>query len=200
MSLKRIHFLLLKGKSEPHWPISSRREFFIMSAPSFAAAISVESDQIPNPTPVHSAERTRCASPREADRPEDLEMYPMPTAECPSPLANNGQAKTSLRNEADPHSSTPPPGRASDLVQTIWNPYKNRFRLLASCMTVFANGMNDSAPGPLIASIERYRSPVPLPAKRLICPHFRDYNIAYGTVSTIFVCNALGFSPSNSAP
>jgi hypothetical protein len=132
-----------------------------MSASSFAAAMSFESDQIPNLPPVHSAEDTRRASLREADPPEDLQMYSMSNAERTSPLANNGQAKTSLRNEADLHSSTSPPGRASDLIQTVWNPYKNRFRLLASCMTVFANGMNDSAPGPLIASIERYRSPHP---------------------------------------
>jgi len=42
-------------------------------------------------------------------------------------------------------------------------------------MASFGNGSNDAAPGALIASIER------------------DYDIAYGTVSIIFVCNALGF-------
>ncbi|KAH8668231.1 MFS efflux transporter [Tricladium varicosporioides] len=60
-------------------------------------------------------------------------------------------------------------------MQTIWNPYKNRFRVLGCCFTGFSNGMNDSAPGALLASIER------------------DYKINYGTVSAIFVCNALGF-------
>ncbi|KAH7342518.1 major facilitator superfamily domain-containing protein [Rhexocercosporidium sp. MPI-PUGE-AT-0058] len=63
----------------------------------------------------------------------------------------------------------------SDEMQTIWEPYKNRFRVLASCFMALSNGMNDSAPGALIESIER------------------KYNIDYGTVSIIFVCNAIGF-------
>jgi hypothetical protein len=46
-------------------------------------------------------------------------------------------------------------GPARDQVQTIWDPYRNRFRVLASCLTVFGNGSNDSAPGALIASIEK---------------------------------------------
>ncbi|PMD46062.1 MFS general substrate transporter [Hyaloscypha variabilis F] len=66
-------------------------------------------------------------------------------------------------------------GLISEQVQTIWNPYKNRFRVMAACMTTLGNGMNDSAPGALIASLESH------------------YHIAYGTVSIIFICNALGF-------
>ncbi|KUJ21658.1 MFS general substrate transporter [Mollisia scopiformis] len=76
---------------------------------------------------------------------------------------------------SSPKVGSEPQGHITEQVQTIWNPYKNRYRVLASCILSFANGMNDSAPGALIASLER------------------DYNIAYGTVSIIFVCNALGF-------
>ncbi|KAH7419512.1 putative MFS efflux transporter [Cadophora sp. MPI-SDFR-AT-0126] len=65
--------------------------------------------------------------------------------------------------------------QSSDKVQTVWEPYKNRFRVLASCFMALSNGMNDSAPGALIESIER------------------KYDIDYGTVSIIFVCNAIGF-------
>jgi MFS family permease len=59
-------------------------------------------------------------------------------------------------------------------------------------MTAFANGLNDSAPGALIASIERYVDFSKTEITSLTVTD-RDYNIAYGTVSIIFICNALGF-------
>jgi hypothetical protein len=47
----------------------------------------------------------------------------------------------------------------SEQLQTIWNPYKNRFRVITACLTAMANGMNDSAPGALIATMEKYVRP-----------------------------------------
>ena len=128
-----------------------------MSSSCLAAIISIESNQISNPPPVYSKKTVRDASPRETDPPVDLEMYPISTTERSRLSVNTGKPKTPLRsmNEALPDSSNSPPSHASEQIQTIWNPYKNRFRVMASCMTVFANGMNDSAPGALIASIER---------------------------------------------
>jgi hypothetical protein len=128
-----------------------------MSASSFAAAISIESDQIPAPLPSYPKRSIRDDSPREADSPVDLEMYHLRTAEpsSNSPMSN-GPAKRSSRSLNETAPSSPPPSHASDQIQTLWNPYKNRFRVLASCMTAFANGLNDSAPGALIASVERY--------------------------------------------
>lgn len=136
-----------------------------MSASSFAATISIESGNIPNPPPVHSKKSARDAFPREADPPVDLEMLSISFVEpSPSTAANTGKGKLPSRSsDADPNSSDSPPGHAAEQIQTIWNPYKNRFRVLASCMTVFGNGMNDSAPGALIASIERYVSQSPIP-------------------------------------
>ena len=136
-----------------------------MSASSFAAAIFIESDQIPAPPPSYTKRSIRDGSPRDADPPVDLEMYHMRTPE-PSPNSpmSNGPAKRSSRssNETDPSSppQSPPPSHASDQIQTLWNPYKNRFRVLASCMTAFANGLNDSAPGALLTSVERYTVPL----------------------------------------
>lgn len=75
-------------------------------------------------------------------------------------------------------SSNPPtPTRhgAVDLVQTISNPPRNKWRLLSACFINFANGLNDSAPGALIPYIEK------------------DYNIGYAIVSLIYVTNAFGF-------
>jgi hypothetical protein len=41
-----------------------------------------------------------------------------------------------------------------DTVETIWNPYRNRFRLLAVCFINFGNGLNDSALGALLPYLE----------------------------------------------
>jgi hypothetical protein len=40
-------------------------------------------------------------------------------------------------------------------MQSVWEPYMNRFRLLAMCLILFGNGLNDSAPGPLIPYMEK---------------------------------------------
>ncbi|KAH6680445.1 major facilitator superfamily domain-containing protein [Halenospora varia] len=102
---------------------------------------------------------------------------PIELGPFPNIVARNGHAaEASPTGQSDSERCrSPPAGSVVEQMQTIWNPYKNRFRVLGCCFTGFANGMNDSAPGALLASIER------------------DYNINYGTVSTIFVCNALGF-------
>ena len=140
--------------------IFSPNKVVVMSASSFAVAISIEPSQIPNPPPVYSKTHTRDAFPRETDPPLDLEMLPISLIEPSSSIhANTSLKKLPLRSsDKHPHSSASPPGHASEQIQTIWDPYKNRFRVLASCMAVVSNGMNDSAPGALIASIERYVS------------------------------------------
>lgn len=43
----------------------------------------------------------------------------------------------------------------TEQIETVWNPYMNRYRVLACCLNAFGLGLNDSAPGALIASIER---------------------------------------------
>jgi len=65
--------------------------------------------------------------------------------------------------------------RAIETMQSFWDPPENRFRVVALCLTCFAGGLNDSAPGALLAYIEK------------------NYSIGYAVVSTIFVANALGF-------
>jgi hypothetical protein len=60
-----------------------------------------------------------------------------------------------LQSLPEPQRSESPSSGAADQMQTIWEPFKNRFRVLAACLTAFANGMNDSANGALIESMER---------------------------------------------
>ncbi|KAI9750872.1 MAG: Mss4p nuclear export [Chaenotheca gracillima] len=90
--------------------------------------------------------------------------------------ATTGPATPATPNDLE--MSRPPSPRAheaADLVQSFSNPPMNRFRMTATCLLNFANGLNDSAPGALIPYIEK------------------DYNIGYAVVSLIFVSNALGF-------
>ncbi|QKX58540.1 uncharacterized protein TRUGW13939_05665 [Talaromyces rugulosus] len=63
----------------------------------------------------------------------------------------------------------------AELVPSLSNPPRNRWRFASACLMFLANGMNDSAPGALIPYMET------------------DYNIGYAIVSLIFVSNAAGF-------
>ena len=64
---------------------------------------------------------------------------------------------------------------AVDVVQSVWQPAMNKYRLLSACVMNFGNGVNDSAPGALIPYLER------------------TYGIGYAVVSVIFVSTAVGF-------
>ncbi|KAF4549055.1 Bypass of stop codon-like protein 2 [Elsinoe fawcettii] len=61
------------------------------------------------------------------------------------------------------------------IVPSFSYPAKNKWRVLAACLTYLGNGMNDAAPGALIPYMET------------------DYHIGYAIVSLIFVANAVGF-------
>ncbi|KAM0487229.1 hypothetical protein ACHAPX_000499 [Trichoderma viride] len=64
---------------------------------------------------------------------------------------------------------------AVEVVPSVWDPYMNRFRLLAVCLSNFGNALSDSAAGALIPYMEKH------------------YDIGYAIVSLIFVGQALGF-------
>ncbi|KAK3319134.1 major facilitator superfamily domain-containing protein [Apodospora peruviana] len=59
--------------------------------------------------------------------------------------------------------------------QSILQPYMNRYRFLSVCLITLGNGLNDSAPGALIPSMQAH------------------YEIGYATVALIFVGQAVGF-------
>lgn len=125
---------------------------------TLAAAITVELQDVeleaPN-KPKDSAENT---SRQSLGFPIDFEMQPLPMRDMSLgsgsilQLVNNPESRR-VSNEGNRDSESR--GAISEQVQTIWHPYKNRFRLMAACATSMANGMNDSAPGALIASLER---------------------------------------------
>lgn len=88
--------------------------------------------------------------------------------------APNGTQKTP--NELE-HSQPPTPkqGDAALIVPSWSYPRMNKWRVLATCMEYFGNGLNDSAPGALLPYIETW------------------YGIGYAVVSTIWISNAVGF-------
>lgn len=44
---------------------------------------------------------------------------------------------------------------AVEVVPSVWDPYMNRFRLLAVCLSNFSNALSDSAAGALIPYMEK---------------------------------------------
>ncbi|KAK1515206.1 major facilitator superfamily transporter [Colletotrichum costaricense] len=76
---------------------------------------------------------------------------------------------------SDIEMSRPSTPTAFDVLQSITDPHMNRYRMAASCLMNFGNGLNDSAPGALIPYMEKH------------------YDIGYAIVSLIFIGNAFGF-------
>jgi fucose permease len=70
---------------------------------------------------------------------------------------------------------TPKQNGVADIALSWSNPPKNKWRVLSCCLVLFGNGMNDSAPGALLPSMEK------------------DYRIGYAVVSLVFVAQAAGF-------
>lgn len=83
-----------------------------------------------------------------------------------SPMANDLEMRGPLGLASE---------EATDVVQTLSHPPMNKYRLLSACLMNLGNGLNDSAPGALIPSIEKH------------------YSIGYAVVSLIFVTNAVGW-------
>ncbi|KAK9331805.1 major facilitator superfamily domain-containing protein [Lipomyces starkeyi] len=90
------------------------------------------------------------------------------TSEVEEGSVGSGRSSPTLGNGAD---NEPDVQR----VYTFAEVPKNKWRLLASCWTVFALGLSDGAPGALLPYIEEY------------------YNIDYAEVSTIWMANTIGF-------
>lgn len=79
--------------------------------------------------------------------------YPSGTA---TPAAHPSDPATPDLEMSRP--SSPVPVRDDDGVealQSVWDPYMNRFRLLSACLMNFMNGMSDSASGPLLPYMEK---------------------------------------------
>lgn len=131
-------------------------------------------DQSPLP-PAKAHSRTHTSAPQ-ASEPIPLQAF----GASPDAAHTNGQKGPDADLERSRPSSPGPgddanPATATETLQTVWDPYMNRFRVASASFMNFANGLNDSAPGALIPTIEE------------------RFGIGYAVVSLIFVANALGF-------
>ncbi|KAK3378620.1 major facilitator superfamily domain-containing protein [Lasiosphaeria ovina] len=166
---------------------------------------SVESEPGSLPSaPERVAQRTHRSAPQRAP-PIELKPHlprtattstPTPKTALPSPALTQSSPAASSPDDVDLEMSRPTTPRAATptgdgsstdhphdgggvevdaMLQSITEPYGNRWRMLAVCLMSFCQGMFDSAPGTLIPAIEKH------------------YDIGYMIVSLIFVGNALGF-------
>lgn len=90
---------------------------------------------------------------------------------CPLP----NQAEPDLHDESGAQTPSDADQLVSHQLQSWSSPPTNRWRVLSCCLVYFGNGLNDSAPGALIPSMEAH------------------YRIGYAVVSLIFVSQAVGF-------
>ena len=63
-----------------------------------------------------------------------------------------------------PASPTVPADGGVEALPSIWDPYMNRYRFLATCLCYFTNGLSDSAPGALIPHMETCVPDTPTPS------------------------------------
>jgi hypothetical protein len=127
---------------------------------AFGALVTIESEDLqirPPENPKRFDQDASCERPVPTPEFGDVEMLPIPSSGRSSGsrdrIENVDEAQ---RVSSDMVRDNQRQGTISDQIQTIWYPYKNKFRVMAACLTAMANGMNDSAPGALIASLERY--------------------------------------------
>ncbi|KKA30407.1 hypothetical protein TD95_005065 [Thielaviopsis punctulata] len=149
----------------------------------------VHDDSLPRlpSAPARAIQRTYPGAPHTDSSSIDIELERLPTA---ASTPGKSVVAVSVRrgapespglsrsaSSADLESSRPvSPVLAETEVRQSWHdPYKNRFRVAACSMINFLAGMNDGASGAVIPYMEKY------------------YNAGYGTVSLIFVGNAVGF-------
>jgi len=117
---------------------------------SSATTVELAIGYCENTVPVQDVPRAIRKDTSAPDSSVDIEMCPLSSdLVTPSPLTSEVEAQKPPNSQ---DINFPLSGPSSGKIP---NPYRNRFRVLASCMAAFGNGTNDSAPGALIASIEK---------------------------------------------
>jgi hypothetical protein len=89
----------------------------------------------------------------QSDKPIELDQFRRPAI-----TRTSTHGTTNPEDLENSRPTTPVGGREGDgteIIQSTWNPYMNRFRVLSACLLNFGNGLNDSAPGALIPYMEK---------------------------------------------
>ena len=149
-------------------------------ASSFGAFINIEdiSRITDPPAVVHKDNLPGSSIPNayELDQFSWGKRYNGPTTDQSAPHTPSGamtpntphEHNTSISQGQNPHP-------AVDVAQSLNSPSMNKWRFLCACMMAFTQGLNDSAPGPLIPYMEK------------------EFEIGYAVVSLIFVAQAVGY-------
>lgn len=127
-----------------------------------------DSDTVPLTAPAKVKSRT--AGQNEAPDPIELQSLPLSAGniddggapksrdEPPPPPSEHVRASVELRHgdlEMSRPATPEPSDDAVEVVPTVWEPFMNRFRLLAVCLANLGNALNDSAAGALIPYMEK---------------------------------------------
>lgn len=83
------------------------------------------------------------------DQEVDLEMS-RPT----TPATSGGGAGGGGGGRVNGADADAGPDDGVEALQSLWDPWMNRFRMASACLNNFCNGLNDSAPGALIPYME----------------------------------------------
>ncbi|KAF6831729.1 MFS efflux [Colletotrichum musicola] len=160
-----------------------------MEALSLAALVEVESrkhhdddtaHRLPA-APAKAVPRTYPGAPHREEASIELQRIDASTSKGASQSPRGDKSPTSpprtptTSGSDDVEMSRPSTPIVVEVLQSITDPHMNRFRMAATCLTNFGNGLNDSAPGALIPYMEKH------------------YDIGYAVVSLIFIGNAFGF-------
>ncbi|KAM0321904.1 hypothetical protein ACHAQA_009801 [Verticillium albo-atrum] len=156
-----------------------------MDSSLFKSLVEVESREISAgtnsaggsfpPPPQKAVSRTYPGAPHRGNESIELQrLHNEHAASRPSSRPSTPPSGSDLEMSR-PASPSQDPADVAEPLQSLWDPYMNRWRLLTACLMNLGNGLNDSAPGALIPYMEKH------------------YNIGYAVVSLIFVGNALGF-------
>ncbi|KAI0099000.1 MFS general substrate transporter [Nemania sp. FL0031] len=152
-----------------------------MEATMFHTLVQIESNSLPQ-APQRVISRTYPAVPQ---RDEDIEMRPLTrpsaaptpaTSGPPTPLEERDIEMTAPGSPGTPDiAGEPANANTFEVLPSLADSPKNKFRFAACCFQTLMNGLTDSAPGALIPYIEK------------------QYNIGYAVVSLIFISNAFGY-------
>ncbi|MCJ1369073.1 hypothetical protein MMC20_000281 [Loxospora ochrophaea] len=147
-----------------------------MNPHTLGALINLDStSRIASPSPALRRNSNAAVIPPISHELEELSSKSHPSVPSEPSTPNGNQTPITPSELEMSRPPTPRARDAADVVQSLSNPPKNKWRLLSACLMSFGNGLNDSAPGALIPYMES------------------EYRIGYAIVSLIFVSNALGF-------
>lgn len=110
---------------------------------------------------VESAPATMPSSPARAyhdapQREESIEMQPLPRAATVPPKSGRVPRMDAAQDVEMSRPASPlVPSDGVEILPSITDPYRNRFRFAATCFMLIQNGLNDSAPGALIPYMEK---------------------------------------------